>query len=490
MRVFMRWALATGVLVAAVGSVQAVQLNPLGNGQVLLYPYYTVQRHPDAVGTDYQTLVSITNEAFVPQAVRVRFVESHNSRSVFEFNVFLWAGDVWTGAVFAIPDEFGGGTGILTRDSSCTAPAFDETIPGFLSGFARFGAGDYQDDGGPTDLARTREGQIEVFAMADLAGSLADASRPNSFTVNCPLLGGLTQTTSEMTKPTGKLRGSAALVDVSQGLLFSYGAEALSGFTSRTLFAPASAPGPSLLDVNDGGHPTTVTANVFTDEGMLQASYPQDRAIDAVSAALITDRIQNEFNVSPGLAAQSEWVLSFPTRRYYVDRRYTATPLPPFDSEWELRNSVILNATVWNRDARPYSFPEFAFAGAVIVSDTVRAVGRDANVLAFSPTSNAIPTSLLGTSATTAIRTAGSEAGWATLGFGLGRQFNDPSLRPAIAPHAGLTLYGIPAIGFGVNAIVNGNVADGVLANYGSVLRHARTVRCIEGSTECAVAGD
>lgn len=56
-------------------AVHAVHLDPGGRGQVLVYPYYTVN-------SGQQTLLSVTNTASVAQAVRVRFREGYNGRDV------------------------------------------------------------------------------------------------------------------------------------------------------------------------------------------------------------------------------------------------------------------------------------------------------------------------------------------------------------------------------------------------------------------------
>ncbi|HKE47551.1 MAG TPA: hypothetical protein VKB52_05770, partial [Rhodanobacteraceae bacterium] len=56
-----RWLLASFVLAST--CVSAVTLNPRGIGQVLIYPYYTVNRGQD-------TLVSLVNTASIAKLVR------------------------------------------------------------------------------------------------------------------------------------------------------------------------------------------------------------------------------------------------------------------------------------------------------------------------------------------------------------------------------------------------------------------------------------
>ena len=60
MNTFKRKALFTAVLagLGAAGTAEAVYLNPNGTGQVLVYPYYTVQ---SANGASWNTYLSVVN---------------------------------------------------------------------------------------------------------------------------------------------------------------------------------------------------------------------------------------------------------------------------------------------------------------------------------------------------------------------------------------------------------------------------------------------
>src|SRR5262245_30998179 len=88
--------------IAGLASVaNAVELNADGLGQVLIYPYYTV----NAGNT---TLISVVNTTAVPKAVKVRFLEGYNSAEVLDFNLFLSPYDVWTASIFTLGDAEGG----------------------------------------------------------------------------------------------------------------------------------------------------------------------------------------------------------------------------------------------------------------------------------------------------------------------------------------------------------------------------------------------
>src|SRR5256885_15725330 len=102
----------------AAGAAQAVNLNPDGLGQVLIYPYYTTRN--DTAGNAFNSLLSVVNSTASVKAVKVRFLEGKNSREVLDFNLFLSKKDVWTAGI--IPSPTSGGGRVITTDKSCTIP--------------------------------------------------------------------------------------------------------------------------------------------------------------------------------------------------------------------------------------------------------------------------------------------------------------------------------------------------------------------------------
>jgi hypothetical protein len=80
--------MTTAVLAGLSGACGIGEVNPMPSanslGQVLLYPYYTVD------GTERSA------DADRNRAVRVRFLEGHTSREVLDFNLFLSPHDIWT----------------------------------------------------------------------------------------------------------------------------------------------------------------------------------------------------------------------------------------------------------------------------------------------------------------------------------------------------------------------------------------------------------
>ena len=109
------FACALGVTIAAFTTgAAAVNLNPLGTGQVLIYPYYTVNAHQ-------QTLLSVVNtNVSAGRVVKVRFREAYNGRAVQDFNLYLSPADVWTANVFALSDAGVAGGGAALEDCPCS----------------------------------------------------------------------------------------------------------------------------------------------------------------------------------------------------------------------------------------------------------------------------------------------------------------------------------------------------------------------------------
>jgi len=110
---------AAVVTVGAIGSAQAVMVNPDGLGQVLLYPYYNVNNN-------FQTNIHIVNTKDESKIIKIRFRESKNSQDVLDFNVYLSPHDVWTGVVRNV----NGKANLISNDNSCTIPANNVEVAG------------------------------------------------------------------------------------------------------------------------------------------------------------------------------------------------------------------------------------------------------------------------------------------------------------------------------------------------------------------------
>src|SRR5665213_3594261 len=167
MNTFKRKALFTAVIaglgVGAVGTAEAVYMSPNRTGQVLVYPYYTVQ---SSGSNSWNTYISVVNTTTVAKAVKVRILEGKTSAEVLDFNLFLSPNDVWTAAIVPANASTGAPGHLVTADVSCTRPKIDPAGIDFRNfQYAVAGSSDALPG---TGLERTREGYIEMLEMLSL----------------------------------------------------------------------------------------------------------------------------------------------------------------------------------------------------------------------------------------------------------------------------------------------------------------------------------
>ncbi|HKE40961.1 MAG TPA: hypothetical protein VKG21_14060 [Casimicrobiaceae bacterium] len=292
------------------GAAQAVNVNPDGLGQALVYPYYTTQ----GLGTGgttapYNSLLSVINSTNSGKVVKVRFLEGRGSKEVLDFNLWLSPRDVWTTAV--IPS--GSGAGIFTTDLSCTTPPVSSN-PASPTNFVNFAyVGDPEDQ----TLARTKEGYIEIIEMGNVTGGTltaithAQPSPPGKPPGCGGLPVGLTAPT-DLVPGNGGLFGGISLVNVLAGGDVTEDAIALASFSATTLWAPAGSIQPDLSQVNPK------TSVVFNNVEVVTTDWTgSSNSVDAVSAVFMHDNIYNEFVLDTGTKSATDWVVTMPTKHFY-----------------------------------------------------------------------------------------------------------------------------------------------------------------------------
>jgi hypothetical protein len=451
--------------VGIVGSAQAVNVNPDGLGQVLLYPYYTTNG-------GNQTLLTVVNTTDEAKAVKVRFSEGENSREVLDFNLYMSAWDVWTAAIVDLL-----GTPVLyTEDTSCTVPyiygnggaqeflpwALDDSIyrdvlaPGCVEGGESCNAdlkgpnGKYPIPRVYDDISRAREGHFNMIEMgtiideqtdnlkwvnvdvyenciagsltfpvtygnpatcaADRAWTSAELKEPatnptygtseavthgsDGMPADCQQLVDawtrgadsaddgywIDTPMADIQTPSGGMFGSAGIVNVAQGVLFSYDATAVDGFyvgegsdLDQNYIGDESHQEPgTILPSLDSGN--TTDATVFLNGGLQTADWDYDildgdgdtrvpRSVDAVSYVFMHDQVMNTYTTEDSVAAGTEWVITFPTKQFYVHQDFLndyaefrqeadagqpdapIVPLAPFKSTWTWENTVYVGGT-------------------------------------------------------------------------------------------------------------------------------------------------
>lgn len=513
-------------------------LNPDGLGQVLVYPYYTVNKNQ-------ATLISVVNTTDQVKAVKVRFLEGRNSKEVLDFNLYLSPFDVWTGAITDQGNNTGPGV-LNTADTSCTAPAIPAAGVSFRN-FA-YAQGSGKDDG-PQTLDRTREGHIEIIEMGSvvdngdvldrvveetsggtvIARALATAATHTSAgePVNCNALraalstGGVWASQSlniDMLPPSGGLFGAANIVDVALGTNLSYNADAIGGFYQNqgtdsanrwnTLHTLTGSVLPSLAQAATNA--TGADAEVFVDGTSVVLPFA-GRGAAPVSAVFMYDAIYNEFVTSESLGANSEWVITFPTKRLHIDRA-TFVPgstsnarnhqvlqnLRPFTDWVDSTNDgrvydtagscEVISVSYFDREEGPFGTPtDIDFSPPPVTSTPGLNLCYEAQVVSFNqPTTGEAndASKVLGSRYARNLNLVGAPTGWARIKlgtdsltdpFGLGNSRGNYLPDGAILGNGesktGLRLYGLPATGFWALQVAR---TDGgsALANYAGTWRH------------------
>ena len=503
-------ALIAGV-VACVPLARAVNLNSNGTGQVLIYPYYTVN-------AGQQTQISVVNTTLVGKVVKVRFREAYNGRAVLDFNLYLSPYDVWTANVFALSDAGAGSdyAGIFSADRSCTDPPL--TGSGTLAGgqgYQRFSNVNYTGaaaDTGPGTDARTREGHVEMILMSDVApGSelYHDIHHVNSAPPDCTpahierAAGYVAPTLDPVTGAPGTLAdgglfGAAAVVDVAQGVFYAYNADALDGFSYVSLNAPLGDNEPTLDSANDRDNVHTATARMVVSGEQLASTFPGaapgSRKVDAVSAVFAANNLYNEYLSAPDRGMSTDWVLTLPTKHLYVDAQPggaiagAPTAFDPFEQRFgEFVPGAACFSTdpsavmTMDREENTTTTAGCGFSAGCPPLPPVRRLCLETNVLAFS--ANSILGSQLPLEAAGAVASAGlGGAGWVNWDLGQSRH-------QLYAAGNGNVFHGVPVTGFAATRYVNDYVplAGGVLgvANYSAAYRHRITAVCTNGAGAC-----
>lgn len=462
----------------------AVNLNPDGLGQVLIYPYYTVRGGNG-------TLLSVVNTHDEGKAVKVRFLEGYNSREVLDFNLYLSPFDVWVAQVY----DNGSGGAVATNDNSCTVPTFTQTLAGGIKaqpftnlGYTQGGYGSTLGvDSGPTGLDRTREGYVEMIEM----GVVTDATKKSltaithiaSVPKSCAQVNGAWSPggywagnpTIDMTVPTGGLFGAGSVINVSEGTIAAYDADAVDGFSS---IVQHTSPGDITPNVAAANWPTAANATSYVAVAgtLITSTYAIVNAVDAVSSVFTADNVYNEYVTDPLVGASSEWVVTFPTKRFYVDPAIVGTSatsyLPPFEETFGGGNGGKGDPGVscFGIGLNYFDREENQPVGGIVFSPPPVQGGNylcyEAQAITFNQDSvePGVASAILGSLLASNVAT-NYDAGWMDLSF----PNSDEALRPSLE---GNVFLGLPVTGFLITNYVNAHAAPGVLGNYSGLYRH------------------
>lgn len=485
----------------AAALARAVAVDPAGQGEVLIYPYFST-----ANGND--TLLKLINQSADSKAIKIRFREAGNGRELAAFNLYLGPFDIWSAGIYS---QDGSGSRLLTLDTSCTLPRirFSSSLPQAASGlpYLSFDTASFTGehaDGGPQTPARTREGWIEVIEMGRFAPDSAAhraATRPDGWmptlqdcdffeTAWGPAGQWTLDPSSEVLPPTGGLSGNASVINVADSTLYTFDATALSHFSIVAQHSAADAALPDLSSAITDPARQEVEALVVGEGRIYRSRWPQARAIDAVSAALLSSSIDNEFNVEGGLDARTDWLLTFPTRPYYTDPARTDIAMAPFTRRYAGASSSSndaglqcepIEARLFDREQQ--QLPWLAAVSGIAVPQRPHTLCRSAQVVEFQGSAAAARSdTLLATDALplqTAPFSGRPSNGHAVLEFTAPGQQLGPDLD-------GQVFQGLPVIGFAATRLRNLQARPGEIGNYTSASAHSASLSCVAAAPLCA----
>lgn len=335
-----------------------LQFGNTGTGHMLVVPYFSTQG-------GNSTLLSIINtDTQKGKAVKVRFRGAANSDDIYDFQVFLSPGDVWTANVSANAE---GKSFLTTNDASCTKPA-KATLNSTPFVTTRLNPAASAEE----KANHTREGYIEIFNMADIvkpasgASNLYTSIKHKNGVAPCSnivadaangiaastawtdintdkTVGDLTAPAIGMANPTTGLAANWTIINVPKAVAWSGAAAAIEAVNGG---APAAG---SVVYFPQTSTPIAAgTASAFTADPLLQtgavkgalydlpdmstrytttATSPEVQAA-ALAGAIAATGVINEFWTDPTINAATDWVFSMPTRRYAVAVDYVGTVNP------------------------------------------------------------------------------------------------------------------------------------------------------------------
>jgi hypothetical protein len=491
MNTFKRKALSCAILGglgAAAGTAQAVYQDPSGQGQVLLYPYYTVQQQG---GNSYNTYLSVVNTTSRGKALKVRFREGKNSREVLDFNLFLSPNDVWTGVVLPTDNSTTSAARLITTDQSCTNPAIPTTGIEFRN-YAYVGT---QTDSAGAGVDRTREGYLEILEMATVNGTLlANITHTTAgVPTNCAAARvqnlATTAPAGTFTAPTGGLNGTYTLINVQNGADMGGNAYAFSNFRSTPGYTDI---GDETFNLSSGDPVSVVVATQPTGTTAYTAVFANP--VDAFSATIQHSAVINEYALDAATRSNTDWVMTFPTKRFYVTSTAAATP---FSNKFTANGACeLISFQYFNREEAGAAASLGDFSPSLPgVSD---ALCWESTVLSIRNGSSHMPSTnasgVLGSLNAQPVTVNSSfQNGWAQLNFTGTNATTTGILAPAAAgvlatnvnlgttSAAAQNYRGLPVIGFMVRTLFNGTLsctgvgggaASACQGSYGSLFDH------------------
>ena len=521
-------AVASYAAVSMAAESDAMYLNDRLTGEALVLPFYTAQNGNNT----YFQLVNTTGGY---KAVKIRMVEAWNSREVLDFNVYMSPKDHFS---FNIKAD-GEGAKLVTVDNTCTVPEIpkvdaDDVTPPIKREVAFRNSKYATDKGGTGDTAfdntgefREQIGYIEVIEMGQINPASAPLVDSGTGAINVaaaikhgadgvpadcsvPVAGWSSPTPTTPGAWIAEYNGadgrgkSEFFTNWQGGGLYAYGT--VLNVSEGTSIGEDAVAIEQLLAAGSSGYathyePGSVKPN-FSDEGINKealVSTPDSGAPEyltfsetqpdvlGVSALFMSSTVMNDYVVDPAIAADTDWVLTFPTKYFHVNATTPAGVEDPFTVEWNKKTACEPSQLLpYDREEAfkppPSSGPDFSPMPETQEEYEDLLLCYEVTVLQFGDDS-ALNVSGVATGVSTLLQ--GYTEGWAELDIsesGVTDTYpidatSNYSFDRVITPDTGVSLEGLPVTGFAAISYVNSDANEaGALANYAMSTEHKTDV--------------
>ena len=490
--------LAVAATVASSAAIAGMHVSPNKTGQVLMFPMYNAD---NGNATNFH----IVNTTADVKEVKVRFVEYKNSDEVLDFNLYLSKHDHFAFGV--IKDPNGTGAAVITADNSCTVPALGSPN-GIYSGTATENADgsivriqpfvNYQyanKKAVDSSIERTLTGHVEVIEMGVITNVDDAKTSPSTqyatfathgttgVPANCAGLAtawsdgawkGDNPSTSGIGAPTGGLYGLAYHINVDAAAAFGFEPTTVDDFST---VVNHTNPGTTSPSVSSGQTKAVVYHGTGTTDQYSLYDFGTGNGLDAINAILMTESLSNDVMLNPAIGGQTDWVITFPTKRQSVEGALL-TVSPPFTDNFLNTVKTASGVYVEKPACEPVSIGQWDREEAFTANDNYFSPRPDVATTAICQEVAIVAMGAAGTasalSATTGVTNLGFPyaEGWQRITFG------QTNATPALArkqqldlpaPSAGNALVGLPAIGFAAYKVNNGAMS------YGNAAEHKTT---------------
>lgn len=272
----------------------AVMLSQHKQGQVLVFPYY------GTLGGN-NTNITVSSDSRNEKAIKVLFFDRLGNAAM-SLNVYLGVRASWVASL----SQVDGKTVLKMPGRSCTAPT-------------------YGDGSGSIEVPLT-SGFLEVIEM----GTISDDEIITKIREqDCEALNAIWAENGQWSQdpdfgiaaPNGKLRGSAMLINIEQGTMYSFVASALTQFSDIPQHTAPDSLLPDLTSAHDAGTDNGATTSIICYELRDTPSCIEDtfdRPVDAVAAAMSATQLKGEYSTESRINAKSEVILTYPLRAFYA----------------------------------------------------------------------------------------------------------------------------------------------------------------------------